>query len=225
VTREYWFSIVNTTCAPDGIDRICLSINDTIPGPTIIADWGDTVVVHVSNAMENNGTSIHFHGIRQNYTNLMDGVPSVTQCPIAPGSSYTYTWRATQYGSSWYHSHFYVQAWDGVFGGIQINGPATANYDVDMGTLTLGDWSHLVADVEMSSAIQHGPPTLDNGLINGTNTWTETNGTVIGSRFEMDVVAGTTYRLRLINVAADSQIKFTIDNHTLDVIATDFVPM
>lgn len=225
MTREYWFSIVNTTCAPDGIDRICLSINGTVPGPTIIADWGDTVVVHVTNAMENNGTSIHFHGIRQNYTNLMDGVPSVTQCPIAPGSSYTYTWRATQYGSSWYHSHFYVQAWDGVFGGIQINGPATANYDVDMGTLTLGDWSHEVADIEMTKAIQTGPPTLDNGLINGTNTWTETDGTTIGSRFEMDVVAGTTYRLRLINVAADSQIKFTIDNHTLEVIATDFVPM
>jgi hypothetical protein len=41
--------------------------------------------------MENNESSIHFHAIRQNYTNQMDGVPYVTQCPIAPGSSYTYT--------------------------------------------------------------------------------------------------------------------------------------
>jgi FtsP/CotA-like multicopper oxidase with cupredoxin domain len=77
--------------------------------------------------MENNGTGIYFHDIRQNYTNQNDGVPSVTQCPIAPGSSYTYTWKTEQYGSSWHHTHFYVQAWDGVFGGIQINGPATAN--------------------------------------------------------------------------------------------------
>ncbi|TVY82302.1 Laccase-2 [Lachnellula suecica] len=215
VTREYWFDIVNTTCAPDGIDRVCLSVNGTVPGPTIIADWGDTVVVHVSNSMADNGTSIHFHGIR---------LPSVTQCPIAPGSSYIYTWRATQYGSSWYHSHFYVQAWDGIFGGIQINGPATANYDVDLGVLTLGDWSHQTADVEMLAAIASGPPTLDNGLINGTNTW-NASGTTLGSRFTQDVVAGTSYRLRLINVAADSQIKFTIDNHTLEVIATDFVPI
>ena len=43
VTREYWFDITNTTAAPDGIERIILSINGTVPGPTIIADWGDTV--------------------------------------------------------------------------------------------------------------------------------------------------------------------------------------
>ncbi|KAF2175846.1 multicopper oxidase, partial [Zopfia rhizophila CBS 207.26] len=76
----YWFNIVNTTAAPDGIERVILSINGTVPGPTIIADWGDTVVIHVTNSMENNGTGIHFHGIRQNYTNQMDGVPSITQC-------------------------------------------------------------------------------------------------------------------------------------------------
>jgi FtsP/CotA-like multicopper oxidase with cupredoxin domain len=28
---------------------------------------------------------LHFHGIRQNFTNQMDGVPSITQCPTAPG--------------------------------------------------------------------------------------------------------------------------------------------
>lgn len=51
--------------------------------------------------MENNGSSLHFHGIRQLNTSQMDGVASVTQCPIAPGDSYTYTWKASQYGSSW----------------------------------------------------------------------------------------------------------------------------
>lgn len=181
-------------------------------------------MIHVTNSLANNGSSIHFHGIRQNYTNQMDGVASVTQCPIAPGSSYTYTWRATQYGTSWYHSHFYVQAWDGIFGGIQINGPATANYDVDLGTLMLNDWPHETADQEMVKALASGPPYLDNGLINGTNTYND-SGTVLGSRFEMDVVAGTSYRLRIINAAADSQFIFTIDNHTLDVIQTDFVPI
>ena len=35
--------IVNTTAAPDGIERIILSVNGSVPGPTIIADWGDTV--------------------------------------------------------------------------------------------------------------------------------------------------------------------------------------
>ncbi|RDW85906.1 multicopper oxidase-1 [Coleophoma crateriformis] len=224
VVREYWFDITNTTAAPDGIERMILAINGTVPGPTIIADWGDTVVVHVTNSMQNNGTGIHWHGVRQNGTTQNDGVPSMTQCPIAPGSTYTYTWKAVQYGSSWYHSHFYVQAWDGVFGGIVINGPATADYDEDLGSLFLNDWSHATADQELLHAEAYGPPTLDNGLINGTNTYNN-SGTIVGSRFSTDFVAGTRYRIRLVNAAADTHFKFTIDNHTMEVIATDFVPI
>ena len=112
-----------------------------------------------------NGTSIHWHGIRQNHTNDQDGVVSITQCPTAPQDTITYTWRATQvndnsspsfqahlltllpqYGSTWYHSHFALQAWQGIFGGVVINGPATANYDEDLGMLFLNDWDHQVSE-------------------------------------------------------------------------------
>lgn len=266
VTREYWFNIENTTASPDGVEIPVMLINGSLPGPTIFADWGDEVgtsfsscadeyyhkiitcliniiVVHVTNSLQNNGSSIHWHGIRQNYTDFMDGVPSVTQCPIAPGDSFTYKWRAVQYGTGWYHSHFYVQAWDGVYGAIQINGPATADYDVDLGTLILQDWYHVspirssdsqgsmhpiltsstqdTADNLALTAATSGPPTAENGLINGTNTYNSTSG----SRFEANFEAGVRYRIRLINVAADNHMRFMIDNHTLEVIASDFVPI
>jgi FtsP/CotA-like multicopper oxidase with cupredoxin domain len=171
VTREYWFELTDVTVAPDGVSRPGMAVNGSIPGPTIIVNWGDNVIVHVTNSLtgSNNGSSIHFHGIRQNYTNQADGVTSVTQCPTAPGNTETYKWRATQYGSSWYHSHFALQAWEGVFGGIIINGPATANYDVDLGNFMLQDWSHQTADDLYVTAEIQGPVTLDTGLINGTN--------------------------------------------------------
>jgi FtsP/CotA-like multicopper oxidase with cupredoxin domain len=126
----------------------------------------------------------------------------------------------SQYGSSWYHSHFAVQAWDGIFGGILINGPATANYDEDKGHIFLNDWSHSTAEVLAAEAATSGPPTLDNCLINGTNVYDDA-----GTRFETDFVAGTSYRIRLVNGAADTHFRFTIDNHTMQVIATDFVPI
>lgn len=66
--------------------------------------------------MIKNGTSIHWHGIRQKQTMDMDGVNGITQCPIAPGDSFTYTFKATQYGTSWYHSHYSVQYADGLQG-------------------------------------------------------------------------------------------------------------
>jgi hypothetical protein len=47
VVREYWFDIVNTTAAPDGVERVILSVNGSVPGPTIIADWGDTVGMNI----------------------------------------------------------------------------------------------------------------------------------------------------------------------------------
>ncbi|KAL1639188.1 hypothetical protein SLS58_008156 [Diplodia intermedia] len=224
VTVEYWFDVTNTTVSPDGIERMALTVNGSVPGPTIEANWGDTVVVHVINSMQNNGTGIHWHGIRQNWTNWMDGVPSITQCPIAPGESMTYTWRATQYGSSWYHSHFSLQAWNGVFGPIVIHGPASGNYDEDIGPVMLSDWSHRTSDELYNYAQTQGPPDLSNALINGLNVYND-SGSVTGSRWETTVASGSSYRLRLVNTAIDTHFKFMIDNHTLTVIAMDFVPI
>lgn len=222
VTREYWLNIEEAEVAPDGVSRYAQTVNGTIPGPTLIADWGDTVVVHVTNSLSEstNGSSIHFHGIRQNFTNPNDGVPSITQCPTTPGNTTTYTWRATQYGSTWYHSHFALQAWEGVFGGILINGPASANYDEDLGHIFLNDWSHKTVDELYLSAQESGPPTLDNGLINGTNVYGDE-----GSRFTVGFTSGTSYRMRIVNAAIDTHFKFSIDNHTMLVIAMDLVPI
>jgi FtsP/CotA-like multicopper oxidase with cupredoxin domain len=54
---------------------------------------------------------------------------------------------------------------------------------------------------------------MDNGLINGTNTY---NGT-LGRRFEQKFVKGKKYRIRLINSAIDTHWKFSIDDHNLTV--------
>ncbi|PSN66585.1 laccase Lcc4 [Corynespora cassiicola Philippines] len=224
VTREYWLDITNQTLAPDGIERIVLAFNGTFPGPLIEANWGDNVVIHVHNSLTENGTSIHWHGIRQNLTVLDDGVPSITQCPIAPGDTLTYRWRATQYGTGWYHSHYSLQAWEGAAGPMIIHGPATANYDEDLGTVFLTDWGHNTADFLYHEAQVDGPPTLNNALINGQNTYNN-SGTITGSRYEASFEPGKRYRIRLINGAIDTHFKFSIDNHSFTVIASDYVPL
>ncbi|BCS27040.1 uncharacterized protein APUU_60088A [Aspergillus puulaauensis] len=226
VTREYWLEIDEITANIDGYSRPAMAINGTIPGPTLYADWGDEVVIHVRNLLHEtlNGSSIHWHGIRQQNTNQNDGVVSITQCPITPNHEYTYRWRAQQYGTSWYHSHMALQAWDGVAGGLVINGPATANYDVDAGTIMLNDWSHQTAAELFQYAQVVGPPTLNNSLINGTNTYGSGDDET-GERFKLKVEEGTSYRLRIINAALDTHYKFMIDNHILTVISMDLVPV
>lgn len=70
VTREYYFVVSDVTVSPDGVSRSAMAVNGSIPGPTIVADWGDQVRVTVLNNLttSGNGSSIHWHGIRQNYS-------------------------------------------------------------------------------------------------------------------------------------------------------------
>ncbi|RDW82847.1 hypothetical protein BP6252_03959 [Coleophoma cylindrospora] len=231
VTREYWLVAQNITAAPDGYERQILAFNGTVPGPTIEADWGDNVIIHVTNEIADNGTAVHWHGIRQQNSNEYDGVPGVTQCPIAPGESMTYKFRATQYGTTWYHSHFSIQVTDGLAGPIIINGPATADYDEHLGALFLTDWDHETAFDLWKNAERHGGfPLISNGLINGTNTY-DCSGSSdaaclgTGKRFEMTFVQGKKYRIGLVGTQADGYMRVALDNHTFTVIANDLVPV
>ena len=110
ITRKYVLDITNETLYPDGCKNSEAKLfNASYPGPWIEACWGDDIEVTVRNHLPCNGTSVHWHGLRQ-YNNLEnDGVNAVTQCPIAPGDSYTYKFHARQYGTSWYHSHYSLQ--------------------------------------------------------------------------------------------------------------------
>jgi len=58
------------------------------------------ITVHNNFTENHNGSSIHWHGIRQYHTNWQDGVPVVTQCPIKPGSSQLYEFKLTQYDTT-----------------------------------------------------------------------------------------------------------------------------
>ncbi|KAF7186453.1 Laccase-3 [Pseudocercospora fuligena] len=221
-TVTYDLEITNTTMAPDGHERLIMAINGQYPGPTLYADWGDTMIVNVKNSLQHNGTSIHWHGLRQLNSCQHDGVNGVTECPIAPGSTKQYVIRCTQFGTSWYHSHFSAQYGDGIVGAIVINGPASGNYDLDSGTLTITDWYHETAFALNNQAMHstRGPPTPVGGLINGTMK-TDSGGAYHVTKF----TKGKRHRLRLINTGIDNIFHVSIDNHNFTVITSDFVPI
>ena len=103
------------------------------------------------------------------------GTNGVTECALAPGDAKTYQFQATEYGTTWYHSHFSNQYGDGVVGTVVINGPATANYDIDLGTYPLTDWYYMTAFQAAALAFQNGqtgqgPPEGDNILVSNKIT-------------------------------------------------------
>ena len=226
-TVSYNLELTNGTCNPDGNgDKLCLLINGQYPGPTIRATWGDMVTVNVKNSMQDNGTSIHWHGVRQYHSPGDDGVGGITECSLAPGDSKTYTFRVTQFGTSWYHSHYSSQYGDGIVGPIVFDGPASANYDIDLGPYMLTEWYYQTAFQVQAitlANLQHGgpPPHADNILINGTNQ----NAAGKGNYNKVSIQSGKKYRLRLINTAVDNYIRVSLDNHVMQVMTSDFIPV
>ncbi|KAH7150181.1 multicopper oxidase-domain-containing protein [Dactylonectria estremocensis] len=225
VLREYYLEVDNMTINGDGIDNQEGKVfNQTYPGPWIQACWGDLIRITVKNKLRYNGTTIHWHGLRQNGTMEMDGVNGVTQCPIAPNDTFTYEFRALQYGTSWYHSHYSLQYADGLAGPITIYGPSSANYDDGKDPILITDWNHRSAFQDWDRELTQKPsiPKMNSILINGIGNFA---GSFPRERYNMTVTKDKKYILRVINTSVDTTFIFSIDNHMFEVMSSDFVPI
>ncbi|KAF0325838.1 hypothetical protein GQ607_006970 [Colletotrichum asianum] len=210
--------------------------NSTLPGPLIEACWGDRVHVNVTNSLGLNGTSIHWHGIRQKDTMHMDGVNGITQCPIAPEDYFVYIWNATQYGSSWYHSHYSVQYADGLQAPITIHGPTVAPYDEAIEPLIITDWLHngafnalyqdaIFPDILLGS-VGHtvGNITRYNSSVEALLPVPEPYEIHFNNLEPNPLTRAKRYLIRLINTSWQTTFVFSIDNHLLTIVEADFVP-
>ncbi|MDD0977078.1 copper resistance system multicopper oxidase [Pseudomonas fontis] len=126
---------VNLTGQP----RTALTINNSLPGPTLHWREGDTVTLRVRNHLHE-ATSIHWHGII--LPSNMDGVPGLSFAGIEPGGDYLYQFTLEQSGTYWYHSHSGLQEQAGVYGAIVIEPkkPDPYRYQRDQ-VLLFSDWS------------------------------------------------------------------------------------
>ncbi|KAL5338491.1 multicopper oxidase-domain-containing protein [Aspergillus crustosus] len=104
---------------PAGISRKMILANGQFPAPSLEVRQGDDVEFLVINELPFS-TTVHFHGIEQHNTPWSDGVPGISQMPIAPGESFLYKWRATNYRSYFYHAHKRGQQDDGLYGAIHV---------------------------------------------------------------------------------------------------------
>jgi multicopper oxidase len=79
-----------------------LTYNGRVPGPELRVKEGERVRVILTNRLAE-PTTIHWHGV--DVPAPMDGVPGISQKPIAPGESFAYAFEARPAGTRWYHTH------------------------------------------------------------------------------------------------------------------------
>src|ERR1700716_540482 len=87
--------------------------NGSCPGPTIQVQQGDRVRVVFENRLPES-TSLHWHGLELPIE--QDGVPYISQKPVAPGEKYVYEFTVHQEGTFFYHAHSAMQEMMGQIG-------------------------------------------------------------------------------------------------------------
>ncbi|XP_059453483.1 laccase-14-like [Corylus avellana] len=209
--------------------RLCstksmLVVNDSFPGPVIYVHKGDTVFVNVHN-QGNYGVTIHWHGIKQPRNPWSDGPEYITQCPIEPGSNFTYeVILSTEEGTLWWHAH---SDWtrSSVHGAIVIYPIEGMTYPYpkpdDEEIFVLGSWyiediNSLVAEDLETGA---DTPRSNSYVINGQP------GDLLPcsqeSTYRWVVDYEKTYLVRIVNAAMNAELFFGIANHSLTVVGMD----
>lgn len=137
--REFNLTIGEQVVNFTGRKRQAITVNGSLPGPTLHAREGDTITINVTNTL-NVDTSIHWHGII--LPTNMDGVPGLSFSGIKPGTTFTYQFTLQQSGTYWYHSHSDYQEQQGLYGALIVDPkePLLSGFDRDHVVL-LSDWS------------------------------------------------------------------------------------
>lgn len=199
----------------EGPETAVWGYNGTVPGPEIRLRRGERLRVSVENGLEQE-TTVHWHGIR--LPNAMDGVPHLTQPPIAPGETFRYEFELPDAGTFWYHPHVRSseQQGRGLYGVLIVEEEAPPAVDRDI-VWVIDDW-RLTEDGAIGEPFDHLMDLSHAGRLGNVATL---NG--LDSR-SFAVRAGERLRLRIVNTANARIFALRFEAHSPLVIALDGQP-
>ena len=190
--------------------------NGSVPGPEIRVRLGERLRVAVDNRLGRD-TTVHWHGLR--FANAMDGVPGLTQKPIAAGAGFVYEFTPPDAGTFWYHPHVATseQLGRGLYGVVIVDEPSPIAVDRDV-VWVLDDW-RLTREAAVHESFGNLRDASHAGRIGNTVT---INGRVPDT---FAVRAGEHVRLRLVNTANARIFTLTFEGHAPQIIALDGQPV
>ena len=180
----------------------------SVPGPTIVAHAGDTLVAHLVNNLPE-PTSIHWHGLR--LPAPMDGTQLVQRL-VQPGEGFDYRFELPDAGTFWYHSHANetVQIERGLYGAIIVLGADEPVFDADR-LLVLDD-------VKLD---RHG--NIAKTALFDRHSGREGNVLVVNGRTEpeYEIAAGQIERWRVVNACSARYVRLSIGGRPFRIIGGD----
>ncbi|URE01936.1 L-ascorbate oxidase [Musa troglodytarum] len=208
----FTWNVTYGTISPLGVPQQAILINGQFPGPNINSTTNNNVVVNVFNNLD----EPFLLTWSQRKNSWQDGMPG-TNCPIPPGTNYTYHFQVKdQIGSFFYFPSIGMHRAAGGFGGLRINSrlliPVPFDDPADDYTVLIGDWytkSHkaLAGILDAGRSIGNPAGILMNGSPDDAPL------------FAME--SGKTYRYRICNVGLKLSLNFRIQNHLMKLVEMD----
>lgn len=243
-TQVYNWTITTGDRRPDGVLKQVYLVNDDFPGPLIEARSGDRLIIDVYNGLpENEGLSLHWHGLSMRGYNNHDGAVGMTQQPVPAGERHIYDFTADsdQAGTFWWHAHSAVQRADGLFGGLVVHEPSSSKVsalrqdEADEYLLMVQDWYHRSAQEALDFYMHPGSfgnePVPDSVLLNGAGTfncWNAVPARPLDCRtrnFEtlptLELDHSKRNLVRVVNVGAYAGTYISVPGSQLTAVAVD----
>ena len=185
------------------------------PGPLLRAQQGREFKARIFNELSL-PIAVHWHGVRT--ANAMDG-SSLTQEPIAPGSSFEYVFTPPDAGTFWYHSLVgdAELRGRGLYGMLIVEERDQPLDAVDI-PLVIGDFSLDPADQIDSSVFGRMSSAEGEGLIG--------NHLTVNGAWQpvMECPAGRKLRARVLNATNARILNLAISGSDQEIIAYDGQP-
>ena len=196
-----------------GKSTTVLAYNGTAPGPLIEATEGDRVRIEFVNAVPDQPSTIHWHGIA--VPPDQDGGP---MDPVATGTNrfYEFTLAANAAAPTWYHPHAHGLTDQQVYRGLA--GAFIVKPKIDPLPAELGDTVLFISDLRLASDGSlpgNGAADMMNGregdhlLVNGQKNPVLT------------VNPGSSQRFRLFNATNARFLRLAFEGHEMTLVGTD----
>ncbi|GGT19950.1 multicopper oxidase family protein [Nonomuraea spiralis] len=169
--RDFRLTAAESQVDLGGVTVRTWAYDGKVPGAPIRVKAGEVVRARLANRLPHD-TSIHWHGLA--LTNEADGVPGVTQQPVAAGAEHVYEFAAPDPGTYWFHPHSGTQLDRGLYSSLIVEDPdEPLGYDAEW-VVVLDDWldgvtgtpEEVLAELSrgMSMGMNHGAATPTGGM-------------------------------------------------------------
>lgn len=188
-----------------GLTVLATTYNGVVPGPVLVVDQGDRVVINYTNA-SNSPDTIHLHGIHEIPVS-MDGVPGISQALVPPGGHYQYRFTADVSGTFMYHTHGNEAQLDsGLYGAIVVRPLHPRPEEQHLAH----DFVEMITGWKIQSTAE--------------NHWT-LNGKEYPATQPLNVRRGDRFRIRWISLTAEDTHTMHTHGHYQLLIARDAQPV